>query len=31
MAALSLRYAHYDAKALATDTDKLWLQADWAF
>lgn len=28
--ALSVRYAHYDAKAMATDTDKLWLQADWA-
>jgi len=28
--ALSLRYAHYDAKALAMDTDKLWLQADWS-
>ncbi|MET0250305.1 MAG: hypothetical protein ABW164_11330 [Sphingobium sp.] len=26
---LSVRYAHYDAKALATDTDKLWVQADW--
>ncbi len=28
--ALSVRYAHYDAKAMATDTQKLWLQADWA-
>ncbi len=28
--ALSVRYAHYEAKAMATDTDKLWLQADWA-
>lgn len=28
---LSARYAHYDAKALATDTDKFWVQADWAF
>ncbi|WP_088183405.1 alginate export family protein [Sphingobium sp. Z007] len=28
--ALSLRYARYDAKALATDTQKLWLQADWS-
>lgn len=28
--ALSVRYAHYDAKAMATDTDELWLQADWA-
>ncbi|PZU12229.1 MAG: hypothetical protein DI606_09990 [Sphingobium sp.] len=27
--ALSIRYAHYDAKAMATDTDKIWLQADW--
>ncbi|MFB0875773.1 MULTISPECIES: hypothetical protein [unclassified Sphingobium] len=27
---LSVRYAHYDARALATDTDKLWLQADWS-
>lgn len=30
MTALSLRYAHYDAKAMATDTDKLWVQADWS-
>ncbi|MET0372604.1 MAG: hypothetical protein ABW039_14670 [Sphingobium sp.] len=29
-AALSIRYAHYEAEALATDTEKLWLQADWA-
>lgn len=28
--ALSLRYAHYDAKAMASDTDKLWVQADWS-
>ena len=28
--ALSVRYAHYEAKAMATDTEKLWLQADWA-
>ncbi|WBQ18380.1 hypothetical protein [Sphingobium yanoikuyae] len=28
--ALSVRYAHYDARAMATDTDKLWLQADWS-
>lgn len=28
--ALSVRYAHYDARALATDTNKVWLQADWA-
>jgi hypothetical protein len=27
---IALRYAHYDAKALATDTDKVWLQFDWA-
>lgn len=27
---LSVRYAHYDARAMATDTDKLWIQADWA-
>lgn len=27
---LAVRYAHYDAKTMATDTDKLWLQADWA-
>ena len=26
----SVRYAHYDAKAFATDTDKLWLQLDWS-
>ncbi|WP_416463510.1 hypothetical protein [Sphingomonas sp. VDB2] len=29
-AMLSIRYAHYDASTLATNTDKLWLQADWA-
>ncbi|WP_420144269.1 hypothetical protein [Sphingobium sp.] len=28
--ALSVRYAHYDARAMATDTEKLWVQADWA-
>jgi hypothetical protein len=28
--AVSVRYAHYDAKLLASDTDKLWLQLDWA-
>lgn len=28
--ALSVRYAHYDARAMATDTEKLWLQADWS-
>ncbi|QUT07748.1 hypothetical protein KFK14_10395 [Sphingobium phenoxybenzoativorans] len=27
---LAVRYAHYDAKTMAADTDKLWLQADWA-
>lgn len=27
---LSVRYAHYDARALGTDTEKLWLQADWS-
>lgn len=27
---LSVRYADYDAKALGTDTEKLWLQADWS-
>lgn len=27
--AISVRYAHYDAKSFATDTDKLWLQLDW--
>ncbi len=26
---LSVRYARYDAKDFATDTEKLWLQADW--
>lgn len=26
---LSVRYARYDAKSFATDTEKLWLQADW--
>jgi hypothetical protein len=26
---LSIRYARYDARALATDTDKLWLSVDW--
>ncbi|MXO99468.1 hypothetical protein GRI97_10755 [Altererythrobacter xixiisoli] len=28
---LSLRYAHYDAARFSSDTDKLWLQADWAY
>ena len=27
---ISARYARYRAKDLATDTNKLWLQADWA-
>jgi hypothetical protein len=27
---LAVRYAHYDARTLATDTSKVWLQADWA-
>lgn len=27
--ALSARYAHYNADAFATDTDKFWLQLDW--
>jgi hypothetical protein len=28
--AFAARYAHYDASAFATDTDKFWLQLDWA-
>ncbi|HUD94912.1 hypothetical protein [Sphingobium sp.] len=28
--ALSVRYAQYEAKEMATDTEKLWLQADWS-
>ncbi|MCI4590334.1 hypothetical protein MOK15_09525 [Sphingobium sp. BYY-5] len=28
--ALSLRYASYDARSMATDTQKFWVQADWA-
>jgi hypothetical protein len=28
---MSVRYAHYDADRMATDTDKLWLQLDWAY
>jgi len=28
--ALSLRYARYDARAMATDTEKAWIQLDWA-
>ncbi len=27
---LSIRYAHYDAGMMSSDTDKLWFQADWA-
>lgn len=27
---VALRYAHYDAKAFATDVDKFWVQFDWA-
>ncbi|MFT4055252.1 MAG: hypothetical protein QM681_12165 [Novosphingobium sp.] len=27
---IALRYAHYDARAMATDTDKVWVQFDWA-
>lgn len=29
--AISLRYAHYDARDLATDTNKYWFQLDWAY
>lgn len=29
-ATVSARYAHYTAKAFATDTDKAWLQLDWS-
>lgn len=28
---LTARYADYRANAFATDTRKLWVQADWAF
>lgn len=28
--AVALRYAHYEARTMATDTDKLWVQLDWA-
>ncbi|WP_298394913.1 hypothetical protein [Sphingobium sp.] len=28
---LSIRYADYDAKSMATDTKKLWVQADWTY
>ena len=27
---LSVRYARYDAHSFATDSQKLWLQADWS-
>lgn len=27
---LAARYAHYEADAFATDTDKFWLQLDWS-
>ncbi|KMS51967.1 hypothetical protein V474_02660 [Novosphingobium barchaimii LL02] len=27
---VALRYAHYDAKALSADADKVWVQLDWA-
>ncbi|WP_395335843.1 hypothetical protein WBP06_27540 [Novosphingobium sp. BL-8H] len=29
--AISLRYAHYDAREMATDTDKYWIQLDWTY
>ncbi|MFT3967106.1 MAG: hypothetical protein QM690_14595 [Sphingobium sp.] len=29
--AISLRYAHYDARTMATDTDKFWFQLDWTY
>lgn len=29
--ALSVRYAKYEARAMATDTQKLWVQADWTY
>jgi hypothetical protein len=28
--AFSIRYAHYDADSFASDTDRFWLQFDWA-
>ncbi|MFK4871873.1 hypothetical protein [Novosphingobium sp. ZW T3_23] len=28
---VSLRYAHYDAREFATDTDKYWIQLDWTY
>lgn len=27
---IALRYAHYKADTMATDTDKVWIQFDWA-
>ena len=27
---VSARFAHYTARGFATDTDKLWIQADWS-
>ncbi|KPH66005.1 alginate export family protein [Novosphingobium sp. ST904] len=27
---IALRYAHYDARQMAVDTDKYWIQLDWA-
>ncbi|MGF7156496.1 alginate export family protein [Novosphingobium gossypii] len=27
---IALRYAHYKAGTMATDTDKVWIQLDWA-
>lgn len=27
---VALRYAHYDARQMAVDTDKYWIQFDWA-
>ncbi len=29
--AISIRYAHYEADKMATDTDKFWLQLDWTY
>jgi len=29
--AVSLRYAHYDARRFGADTDKVWLQLDWTY
>ncbi|MBO9575283.1 MAG: alginate export family protein [Sphingobium sp.] len=30
-ATFTARFAHYDAKSFATDTDKLWLSVDWVY